>query len=130
MPVHIARQENPRDHGDLEQLIQACLKRGLLDKAEQFMVLKEQHQANMRRQSRGVPERKALIRQMRAAEAKAARLSEYMAKLGHPETATIGHAAQAKLAEIGLDTRSDEEQCAEVLTESDARLVDVDKLFD
>ena len=125
MPVHIARQENPRDHGDLEQLIRACLKRGLLDKAEQFMVLKEQHQANMRRQSRGVPERKALIRQMRAAEAKAARLSEYMAKLGYPQAE-----AQAKLAEIGLDTRSDEEQCAEVLAESDARLVDVDKLFD
>ena len=119
---------NYGEHGDLERLIRECLKRGLLDKAEKFMILKEQYQSTMRRRNRGMPDRKALRRIERRAEQKEAMRVEYMSKLGHP--ATIGHTAQAKLDEIGLDTRSDQEQCAEVLAESDARLVDVDKLFD
>ena len=127
MAQHVAyHADEPGAHGDLRMLVHICLGKKLVDKALEYQALLEQHRIGMRRQNIGVPERKALIRQMRARDAKAARLSAYMASIG----ATIGHTAQAKLAEIGLDVRSDEEQCAELLAESDARLDDVNKLFD
>ena len=118
---HIQNQGIP-EHGDLAMLARMAIDRGLIDRGLMFQALLEQHRLSMRRRNRGMPSRKALIRQMRARDAKAARLSAYMA--------TIGHTAQAKLAEIGLDVRSDEEQCGEILAESDARLDDVNKLFD
>ena len=120
---HIQNQGIP-EHGDLAMLARMAIDRGLIDRGLMFQALLEQHRLSMRRRNRGMPSRKALIRQMRARDAKAARLSAYMASIG----ATIG--PQAKLAELGLDVRSEEEQCGEILAESDARLDDVNKLFD
>ena len=124
---HIQNQGIP-EHGDLAMLARMAIDRGLIDRGLMFQALLEQHRMSMRRRNRGMPSRKALIRQMRARDAKAAKLSAYMARLGYPETAP-GQAAD-KLASIGLDTRSNEEQCGEILAESDARLDDVNKLFD
>ena len=129
MAQHVAyHADEPGAHGDLRMLVHICLEKKLVDKALEYQALLEQHRIGMRKQNIGVPERKALIRQMRARDAKAAKLSAYMARLGYPETAP-GQAAD-KLASIGLDTRSNEEQCGEILAESDARLDDVNKLFD
>ena len=122
---HIQNQGIP-EHGDLAMLARMAIDRGLIDRGLMFQALLEQHRLSMRRRNRGMPSRKALIRQMRARDAKAARLSAYIASIG----ATIGHTAQAKLAELGLDVRSDKEQCGEILAESDARLDDANKLFD
>ena len=108
MAQHVAyHADEPGAHGDLRMLVHICLEKKLVDKALEYQALLEQHRIGMRRQNIGVPERKALIRQMRAP----------------------GQAAD-KLASIGLDTRSNEEQCGEILAESDARLDDVNKLFD
>ena len=130
MSQHVAwNWDEPGKHGDLLLLIHACIERKLPDKMLEYQGLLEFHRTSMRRQNIGMPERKAWIRQMRARDGKAAQLAEYMASIG-TETATIGHTAQAKLAEIGLDVRSNEEQCGEILAESDARLDGVNKLFD
>ena len=90
---HIQNQGIP-EHGDLAMLARMAIDRGLIDRGLMFQALLEQHRLSMRRRNRGMPSRKALIRQMRARDAKAARLSAYLASIG----ATIG--PQAKLAEL------------------------------